>query len=107
VSSNPRRAPVYFRLHRPTRAAGSGGATDSLCLVLYAIMFIELCCNFMSVFAYFYPPCDQLLSLCPASSLSCAILSQASLLEVPRLSAEVGTDAVTCPMASDLASWLR
>jgi hypothetical protein len=46
-------------------------------------MFIELCFYFMSVFAYFYPHVVSCLSLCPVSSLSCAILSQAGLLEVP------------------------
>jgi hypothetical protein len=47
-------------------------------------MFIELCFNFMSVFfCVFLPSCGQLLSLCPTTSLSCAILLQAGLLEVP------------------------
>jgi hypothetical protein len=52
-------------------------------LTLYAIMLIELCFNFMSIFCVFLPSCGQLLFLCPASSSSCAILSQAGLLEVP------------------------
>jgi hypothetical protein len=46
-------------------------------------VFIELCFNFMSVFCVFLPSCGQLLSLCPASNSTCAILSQAGLLEVP------------------------
>jgi hypothetical protein len=46
-------------------------------------MFIELCFNFMSIFCVFLPSCGQLLSLCPASSSSCAILSQVGLLEAP------------------------
>jgi hypothetical protein len=83
VSSNTSRASVYFRLPRPTQAAGSEGVTGSLCLTLYAIMFIELCFNFMSVFYVFLPSCGQSLSLCAASSSSCAILLQAGLLEVP------------------------
>jgi hypothetical protein len=83
VPSSPRRAPVYFRLHHPTRAAGSGGDTGSLCLALYGIMFIELCFNFMSVFYVFLPSCGQSLSICLASSSSFAILSQAGLLEIP------------------------
>jgi hypothetical protein len=37
----------------------------------------------MSVFVYFYPPCGQLFSLYLTSSLSCVILSQAGLLEIP------------------------
>jgi hypothetical protein len=49
----------------------------SLYLTQYAIMFIELCFNFMSIFLSNYPSCGQLL-FC----LSCAILSHASLLEV-------------------------
>jgi hypothetical protein len=55
---------------------------SSLCLTLYAIMFIELCFNFMSPLRI-YPSCGQLLFPCLASSLSCAILSQVGLLEVP------------------------
>jgi hypothetical protein len=39
-------------IHCPSRGAGSGGATRSLCLTLYVIMFIKLCFNFMSLFAY-------------------------------------------------------
>jgi hypothetical protein len=34
-------------IHRPTQVASFGGTTCSLCLVLYAIMFLELCFNFM------------------------------------------------------------
>jgi hypothetical protein len=45
-------------------------------------MFIELFFNFMSVFCVFLSSSGQSLSLCPASSSSCAILSQAVLLEV-------------------------
>jgi hypothetical protein len=73
---------VSTTIHRPARGASSGGPTCSLCLALYAIMFIELCFNFMSIFCVFLPSCGQLLSPCPATSLSCAILSQAGLLEV-------------------------
>jgi hypothetical protein len=62
-------------IHRLARGASSGGATCSLCLALYTIMFIELCFNFMYDFCVFLLSCGQLLSLCPASSLSCAILS--------------------------------
>jgi hypothetical protein len=51
-------------------------------LALYVIMFIELCSNSMSLFAYFFFSCGQLLFPCLTSSLSCAILSQAGLLEV-------------------------
>jgi hypothetical protein len=50
---------------------------------MYAIMFRELCFNFMSIFCVFLSSCGQLLSLCLASSLSCAILSHMGLLEVP------------------------
>jgi hypothetical protein len=82
VSSNPSRASVYFRLHRPTRATGSGGTICSLCLTLYVIVFIELCFNFISVFCIFLHSCGQSLSLCPTSSSSCVILSQVGLLEV-------------------------
>jgi hypothetical protein len=46
-------------------------------------MFIELCFNFISVFYIFLPSCGQSLSLCHASSSSCAILSHAGLLRVP------------------------
>jgi hypothetical protein len=83
VPLNPRQAPVYFRIHCPTRGASSSGTTCLLCLALYAIIFIELCFNFMSIFCVFLPSCHQSLFLCPASCLSCATLSQAGLLEVP------------------------
>jgi hypothetical protein len=46
-------------------------------------MFIELFFNFMSIFCIFLPSCGQSLSLCPTSSSSCVILSQAGLLKVP------------------------
>jgi hypothetical protein len=82
VPSNPRRAPDHFWFHRPTRAAGSGGATGSLCLTLYAIIFIELCFNFMSIFAYLSLMWSVNFPYLTAS-LSCAILSQANPLEVP------------------------
>jgi hypothetical protein len=49
-----------------------------MCNHVYRIVF-QFCVCF---FCIFLPPCGQLLSLCPASSLSCAILSQADLLEV-------------------------
>jgi hypothetical protein len=49
---------------------------------VYVIIFIESCFNFISIFTYVLPSCDQSLSLCPASSLSCAILSHTGLLEV-------------------------
>ena len=39
--------------------------------------------QFYVYFCVFLPSCGQSLSLCPASSLSCAILSQAGLLKVP------------------------
>jgi hypothetical protein len=39
-------------IHRPAQGSGSGGAMSSLCLVLYVIIFIELCFNFMSPFVY-------------------------------------------------------
>jgi hypothetical protein len=52
MSSNMRRAPIYFRLRHPTREVSFGGTTCLLCLTLYAIMFIELCSNFMSLFTY-------------------------------------------------------
>jgi hypothetical protein len=60
------------------------GAVSTIihCLALYAIMFIELCFNFMSVFLHVYPSCGQLIFSCLVSSLSCIILSQADLLEV-------------------------
>jgi hypothetical protein len=45
-------------------------------------MFIELCFNFMYVLRI-YPSCGQLLFSCLTSSLSCEILSQVGLLEVP------------------------
>jgi hypothetical protein len=37
----------------------------------------------MSIFYIFLPSCGPLLSLYPASSSSCVILSQAGLVEVP------------------------
>jgi hypothetical protein len=37
----------------------------------------------ISIFYVFLPSCGQSLSLCPASSSCCAILSHAGLLEVP------------------------
>jgi hypothetical protein len=37
----------------------------------------------ISIFYVFLPSCGQSLSICPASSLSCAILSQVDLHEVP------------------------
>jgi hypothetical protein len=73
---------IFTTIHRPVREASSGGAMCLLCLTLYAIMFIELCFNFISIFFAFLLSCGQSLSLCPASSLSCAILSQTGLLEV-------------------------
>jgi hypothetical protein len=39
--------------------------------------------HFYVYFCVFLPSCGQLLSLCPASSLSCAILSHIGLLQVP------------------------
>jgi hypothetical protein len=45
----------FTTIHHPTQRESSGGATCSLCLALYATMFIELCFNFMSIFTYFYP----------------------------------------------------
>jgi hypothetical protein len=39
-------------IHYPSRGIGSGGTMSSLCLTLYAIMFMELFFNFMSLFAY-------------------------------------------------------
>jgi hypothetical protein len=53
----------------------------SFCLTLYEIMFIELCSNFMP-FLHIYLLCGQLLSPCPTSGLSCAILLQAGLRKV-------------------------
>jgi hypothetical protein len=41
-------------IHRPTQGVDSRGATSLLCLALFAIMFIELCFNFMSLFTYLY-----------------------------------------------------
>jgi hypothetical protein len=38
---------------------------------------------YVYLFYIFLPSCGQSLSLCPASSSSCTILSQAGLLEVP------------------------
>jgi hypothetical protein len=62
---------------------GFGAASTTIhSLALHAIMLIELCFNFMSVF-YIFIPRGQLLFPYLASSLSCAILSQAGLLEVP------------------------
>jgi hypothetical protein len=53
----------------------------SLCLTLYAIMFIELCINFMSIL-HVYPSCDHLLFSLSHPSSSCAILLQVGLLEI-------------------------
>jgi hypothetical protein len=39
--------------------------------------------QFYVYFCVFLPPYGHLISLCPASSLSCAIISQTGLLEVP------------------------
>jgi hypothetical protein len=83
VFSNPRRAPVYFRLHHLIRAVGSGGIIGSLCVALYTIMIIELCFNFMSTFYAFTPHVVSYLFSYLAFSSSCAIPSQAGLLEVP------------------------
>jgi hypothetical protein len=82
VSSNPRRAPVYFRFHYRTRRVGSEGAMCSLCLTRFAFMFIKLCFNFMFVLRI-YPSCGQLPFSCLAFSSSSAILSHAGLVEVP------------------------
>jgi hypothetical protein len=38
---------------------------------------------YVCFFCVFLPSCGQLLSLCPTTSLSCAILLQVGLLEVP------------------------
>jgi hypothetical protein len=57
---------------------GSRAASTNIhYLILYAIMFIEC------LFLHIYSSCGQLLSPCLASSLSCVILSQVDLLEVP------------------------
>jgi hypothetical protein len=42
-------------IHHPVQGAGFGGATSSLYLALYAIMFIKLCSSFMSIFAFLNP----------------------------------------------------
>jgi hypothetical protein len=54
VSSNPRRAPVYFRLHHPTRGVSSGGTTCSLCLALCAIMIHRIILQFYVYFLYIF-----------------------------------------------------
>jgi hypothetical protein len=70
--------------NRSNSSIGFGAASTTIhCLALYLIMFIELYFDFMSVFLHVYPSCDQLLFPCLTTSLSCAILSQAGLLEVP------------------------
>jgi hypothetical protein len=51
--------------------------TRPLCNYIHTIVL-----QFYVCFCVFLPPCGQLLSLCPASSSSYAILSQAGLLEV-------------------------
>jgi hypothetical protein len=71
----------------------------SLYLTQYAIMFIELCFNFMSVFLYNYPSCGQLL-FC----LSYAILSHAGLLEVPVT--YLGSLGYFSCSVSSVAEWL-
>jgi hypothetical protein len=75
VLSNPRRALDYFRFHCPTRVVGFGGATCSLCLGSSVLQFYVYFCilSLMWSVTFFYLD----------SSLSCAILSQAGLLEVP------------------------
>jgi hypothetical protein len=74
---------IYFRFHRPTRGVSSGGTTCSLCLVQYAIMFIELCFNFMSVFAHL--SFMRSITLFPISPLVRVVQSYhcTGLLEVP------------------------
>jgi hypothetical protein len=52
----------------------------SLCIAWFAFLFIKLCFNFMSIFV---PHVVSYPFLCLAFSLSCAILSQMGLLEVP------------------------
>jgi hypothetical protein len=83
VSSSPSRAPVYFRLRRPTRGASSGGTTCSLCFALYAIMIHRIVLQFYVCFCISLFSCGRLLFLCSASCSSCATLSWADLLEVP------------------------
>jgi hypothetical protein len=73
---------VSIIIHRPTPGASSRDTKCSLCLALYAIMFIELCFNFMPVFYIFLPSRGRSLSFCPASSSSCTILSHGGLIEV-------------------------
>jgi hypothetical protein len=84
MSSNPRRAPIYFRFHRPTRGTGSGGATSSLCLALYVIMFIKLCFNFMSLFAYLSLMWSDTFSLSHLWFMLCNLVA-GGLLEVPAI----------------------
>jgi hypothetical protein len=67
----------------PYRGVASGGIVCSLCLAMYVIMFIELCFNFISIFCVFFPSCGQSLSLCPASSSSCAIMLHKGMFDVP------------------------
>jgi hypothetical protein len=55
----------------------------SLCPALYAIMFIKLCFNFISIFAYLSLMWSVTFFFCLAPGSSCAILSQAGLPEVP------------------------
>jgi hypothetical protein len=56
VSSNPRWAPVYFRLCRPTWGASSGDTTCSLYLVLYAIMIHRIVLQFYVCFFVYFSP---------------------------------------------------
>jgi hypothetical protein len=103
VSSNPRWAPVYFRLRHPARGASSGGTTYSLCLTLYAIMIHIIVLQSYVCFCISLSSCSRLLFLCPASCPSCATLSWMSLLEVP--ASYMGHLVIFC-VGSRVAEWL-
>jgi hypothetical protein len=75
VSSNPRQAPVYFRLRRLTRGVSSGGATCSLCLALYAIMIHRIVLQFYMCFLYIFTIMWSI-----AFSLSCFLFELCNLV---------------------------
>jgi hypothetical protein len=82
MSSNPRRAPVCFRIHHPTRAAGPWRRHRFIMPRHVRNYVHRIVLQFYVYFCVVLPSCGQSLSLCPASSSSCAILSQAGLLDV-------------------------
>jgi hypothetical protein len=91
-------------MSRPQEKRQQKRVNNHSLLALYAIMFIELCFNFVC-FLHVYPSCGQLLFLCLASSLSCAgRLRRCHMSYGSRhhISVQVGSGAATCLVAQDL-----